>query len=492
MNSQKFFRFFLLLLCLVVLFSPKFGSVLASPIQEADTEFKGVDDYVREQMREIGLPGIALGIVQDGQIKHLQGFGRADASGRSVTPQTPFRIGSLTKSFTALAVMQLVEEGKIHLDAPVQTYLPWFTLADKEAAAKITVRNLLNQTSGISQKDGNSLFASKTGLEETIRSLNRIKLTQPVGSTYQYCNINFMIAGLIVEVVSGNSFDEYVSEHIFDALDMRHSHASLDSARTDGLAMGHIFMFGRLWENDGWVPPSNLPAGALIASIEDMAKYAIAQMNGGRYAGNAVLSPEGIDELHAPAIMFKESEYYAMGWTVGEMEGKPSLYHSGDDGRFHSVIFLLPEEDSGIILLSNATGFTQSGQIDQIAAGLVNILNEKSAQPVAASLITVFLYWLTLLTPLLMILGILLIRRGFDRINGWKVVIIVAVYLGLVLLLFQLSLQIITLPSMLVFYPEIGYALIATAIIGIGWSIYYTVTALLKPRASLEKFTEEM
>jgi hypothetical protein len=317
-------------------------------------------------------------------------------------------------------------------------------------------------------------------LEETIRSFDRIKLTQPVGSTYQYCNFNYMIAGLIVEVVSGQSFDEYVSEHIFNPLDMRHSYGSLESARADGLATGHIFMFERLWENDGWVPPNSVPSGALIASIEDMAHYAIAHMNGGRYTGNAILSPQGLDELHAPAIIIEEGVYYAMGWNVGEMEGKPSLYHSGDDGRFHSKIILQPKQVSGVILFANATGFTQSGQIDQIAAGVFNILNGVPAQPTAAPFLAVFLYWLSLLTPLLMLLGIVFILPRFDSINGWKAVIIVAVYLGLVLLLFQLSLQIITLSSMLVFYPEIGYVLIATAVIGIGWSVVCAVMYLRK------------
>jgi hypothetical protein len=178
--------------------------------------------------------------------------------------------------------------------------------------------------------------------------------------------------------------------------------------------------------------------------------------------------------------MFKEGVYYAMGWNVGEMEEKPYLSHSGDDGRFHSVIFLQPEQGAGIILLTNATGFTQSEQIDQIAAGVVNMLNGVPAQPTAASFLTVFLYWLTLLTPLLLLLGIVFILRRFDSINGWKMVIIVAVYLGLVLPLFQLSLQIITISSMLVFYPEIGYALIATAVIGIGWVMVCAVVYLRK------------
>ena len=136
MNTLKGYRIFSALICLTLMLALTIGNVNASPTQQAETDFAAIDAYVTEQMNNLGIPGMALGIVQDGQIVHLQGFGVADSSGRTVTPQTPFYIGSVTKSFTALAVMQLVEAGKIDLDAPVQTYLPWFELADKEASAQ--------------------------------------------------------------------------------------------------------------------------------------------------------------------------------------------------------------------------------------------------------------------------------------------------------------------------------------------------------------------
>jgi len=146
MNTLKSNRIFSALICLTLMLALSIGNVSASPTHQAETDFAAIDAYVTEQMNHLGIPGMALGVVQDGQITHLHGFRMADSSGRAVTPQTPFYIGSVTKSFTALAVLQLVEAGKINLDAPVQKYLPWFELADKDASAKITVRNLLNQT----------------------------------------------------------------------------------------------------------------------------------------------------------------------------------------------------------------------------------------------------------------------------------------------------------------------------------------------------------
>src|SRR5260370_33675392 len=113
-----------------------------------------VDAYITAQMRSMRIPGLALGIVKGDQIVYLRGFGVDYPSGHPVTPQTPFIIGSRTKSFTALAIMQLVEQGKVELDAPVQRFIPWFRLADSDASAQITLRHLLNHTSGISRALG--------------------------------------------------------------------------------------------------------------------------------------------------------------------------------------------------------------------------------------------------------------------------------------------------------------------------------------------------
>jgi CubicO group peptidase (beta-lactamase class C family) len=114
-----------------------------------DLDLVAIDKYLEGQMAALRIPGLALGIVQGKQIVHLKGYGVADASGRLVTPQTPFLLNSISKSFVALAVMQLVEQGKIELDAPVQRYLPWFRVADASASAQITMRHLLNHTSGL-------------------------------------------------------------------------------------------------------------------------------------------------------------------------------------------------------------------------------------------------------------------------------------------------------------------------------------------------------
>src|SRR5438128_2995776 len=153
--------------------------VAAAP-QAGTPDIASIDAYISAQMQADHIPGVALGLVHGNQIMHLRGFGSADQSGRAVTARTPFILASVTKSFTALAVMQLVEAGKIELDAPVQRYLPWFRVADPVASAHITLRHLLYQTSGI-PSTGYACRADQVtiSLEQYVRSLATLSLDRP-------------------------------------------------------------------------------------------------------------------------------------------------------------------------------------------------------------------------------------------------------------------------------------------------------------------------
>jgi CubicO group peptidase (beta-lactamase class C family) len=488
-NALKWYRIFFALICLTLMLALTIGDAKASPRWQGETDFGAIDAYVTEQMNGLGIPGMALGIVQDGQIAHLGGFGVADSSGRAVMPQTPFYIGSVTKSFTALALMQLVEAGKIDLDAPVQTYLPWFELADKEASAKITVRNLLNQTSGISERDGNRDRTSQQGLEEAVHRLGSVSLTQPVGRAYQYSNLNYNIAGLIVEMVSGQSYAEYVTEHIFEPLDMRHSYASRAAALADGLSEGHHYMFGHAFEVDGLQPPAHLPSGYLIASAEDLTHYAIAQLNDGRHGDTAILSPQGIAELHAPAILIGGDRHYAMGWAVGSLDSIPIVSHTGDVGNFSSAVLLMPERGSGFVLLANASGFEQLWQLGEIAKGIFSLLNGKPAASVSLPFGPRFLYWAVLLTPLLQIIGIVAGWRHWRNRGIGQIAFTAVLYVAIPLLWLFVIPSVMKAPiwsgaRVNINHPELAYGLLASAALGIGWSVIYVAMNLRARRSS--------
>src|SRR6266581_4075902 len=214
-------RYVLLCTLLLVVVSLTALPVAAAPHAGAP-DLTRIDAYVSEQMQADHIPGVALGLVHNDRIMHLRGFGEASQSGRAVTPHTPFILASVSKSFTALAIMQLVEAGKIELDAPVQRYLPWFRVADPVASARITVRHLLYQTSGIPSTDCESDQVT-ISLEQYVRSLESVVLDRPVGSRHEYCSTNYDVLGLIVQTVSGQSYGTYLQQHVFAPLQMPHS-----------------------------------------------------------------------------------------------------------------------------------------------------------------------------------------------------------------------------------------------------------------------------
>ncbi len=363
-------------------------------------EFAAIERFVQDEMAAQRIPGLALGIVENDRITYLRGFGKADDSGRPVTPRTPFIIGSIAKSFTALAIMQLVEAGKIELDAPVQRYLPWFRVADEAASARITVRHLLNQTSGLSTKTGRTFQGngdiSDAALEKTVRKLSSVELTAPVGKTYQYSTVNYAVLGLIVQTVAGRSYESYVQTEILDPLQMRGSFTSAAAAEHHGLATGYHYWFGRPRAADLPYNRGLVPAGYLISDAEDMSHYLIAQLNNGRYRSASVLSPEGVDELHRPAVQTPETgTSYGMGWFVGPINGIPAIHHQGETFNFHANAVLVPGSRTGVIVLMNAENSIDlflNGRMGTISEGVTSLLEGRDPAPPPSGIPTFVVY----------------------------------------------------------------------------------------------------
>ena len=348
-----------------------------------------IDAYIEEKMHRLNIPGVSLAIVEGDRIVHMRGFGRAHPGGEAPTPQTPFFIGSLTKSFTALAVMQLVEAGKVELDAPVQHYLPWFRVADPQASARMTVRHLLNQTSSLpyfTQMELADFDDRPDATERQVRSLSTLRLTRPVGTKFHYSNTNYNVLGLIVEVASGESYSDYIQKYIFDPLEMRHSYTSKAAAQQDNLAMGYRYWFGHpLPAPNLSIPAGSLPSGWLISSAEDMAHYLIAQLNGGRYDGAQILSEAGIAELHHGAAEWRELGilvgYYGMGWVSQEVGKSRIVSHSGTVPDFGASMALVPEQKKGIILLFNANHTMMKLTLDEVGLDAAKLLAGESPTP---------------------------------------------------------------------------------------------------------------
>jgi CubicO group peptidase (beta-lactamase class C family) len=352
------------------------ASAQSFPLQQVDQD--RIDAYIHSRMRIANIPGLALGVVYGDEVVYLQGYGIAAPDGRAVTPQTPFILGSTSKSLTALAVMQLVEAGKIDLDAPVTEYLPWFRTSNAAASAQITVRNLLDQNSGLPAYEGRRGIAdndqSSMALENGIRDLSGVQLSQPAGQSYEYANENYNILGLIVQAVSGHSYEEYVRSAIFAPLQMSHSAAALSDPAAIDIATGYRYWFFWPLAFDAPYPRRMTPSGSLISSAEDMTHYLIAQLNGGTYGNNQVLSAQGIDTLHTPGASIGPLSSYGMGWVIQGQPGSTRIWHNGDVSNFHSNLLLLPDQHIGIVILVNVGGFFNSNAINIPIEGVAEIL----------------------------------------------------------------------------------------------------------------------
>jgi CubicO group peptidase (beta-lactamase class C family) len=376
--------------------------------------YDAIDAYVKQQMRRLNIPGVSLAIVAGDRIVHLRGFGQTRPGGEAPSPQTPFVLGSTTKSFTALAVMQLVEAGKLELDDPVQRYLPWFRVADPKASGQMTVRHLLNQTSGLPGLPGFSVLAdlddSSDAAERQARALSTLKLTRPAGSAFEYCNLNYSLLGLIVEATSGESYPDYIQNHIFTPLGMSHSYTAQAEAKQNGLAVGHRYWFAiPVAMRNLPIPRGSLAAGELISSAEDMAHYLIAQLNGGRYGDALILSGEGIDELHRGATEVREMGMsvgqYGMGWFIAGTGQMKTVWHGGNVPDFSSFMALLPEQKKGVVLLVNADHYGLPPVLAEVGMGLAALLAGQPPAPIRLG----FVPWAMralLLIPLVQIAGV--------------------------------------------------------------------------------------
>jgi len=310
---------------------------------------KAIDDYINSKMKSFKIPGLALSIVKNDQIVYLKGYGRANVRGKPVTPQTPFNIASVYKSFIGLGISQLIETGKIDIDAPVKTYLPWFTLADPEAARQITIKHLLSHTSGLSKRSGIIvLYTNPVSLQQLVRNLAKTRISQPVGSTYQYSNLNYFVLAEVIETMSGMPYGQYIETNIFKPLDMQHSHTSQAEAKKNGLATGYTVLLGLTIP---FFRPENKAFIHLFVSSEDMAHYMVAQLNDGTYNGNSVISGQGMDRTHTP--LMPELYHYGMGWAINNI----NIAHNGAMENFRADVFMRNGENGdkwGVAVLINS------------------------------------------------------------------------------------------------------------------------------------------
>ncbi len=480
----------ILLLCISsVVLADAPGTLSTTHISAIQTD--KIDAFLASRARELRIPGIAIGIVDHDRISHLAGFGVTGPSGHPVTQETPFILGSLSKSFTALAVMQLVEKGQIDLDAKVCRYIPWFTLAD-DSSRDITVRQLLNHTSGISvetsEKYAASADVSDGALEHRVRDLRMDHLDRAVGSDFEYSGTNYAVLGLLVQIVSGEPYEKYIQQHILAPLKMDHSFTSDMEAKKHGLASGYLYWFFFPRATDLPFNRGSVPQGYIISTAEDMSHYLLAQLNDGRYGDVQILSPAGIREMHRPTVAtWKHDTAYGMGWEIGPIAGIPAIWHEGSIFNYHTNMMLIPSSSSGFVLLENIYSGPDEGRLNQIAEGIALLLAGKDPPPMASNRNLKLAYGAMFLVLFIQLCGMVRTIRqlAFRRTHPYKRQTILGISILVLVTLLSLSwglLIVLGIPRLfgmsllttVVRIPDFGYVLLLCAFLAFSTTILNT------------------
>lgn len=450
-----------------------FVLLLASGLQ-ASAPSSSIDEFIKQELPSSGAPGIAYAIVDNGEIRS-GARGRTLAGGdRVVTPDTPFLIGSISKSFTAVAIMQLVEAGRIELDANVADYLDVFR---GRPSGAITVRQLLSHTSGYSTVQGNSMHEDKSLSEkELAEHVARVAEWEPTyvpGERWEYSNTNYHVLGALIEAMSGQDYASFVRANILAPIGMKNSFVS-DGREPEEVAIGHRPWFGgkRAYEKSR-TERVNAPAGGVFASANDIALYMAMMLNG----KNDIISVSSKAEMLRPAS--EASPFYGLGWFV-DVEGG-TAYHGGLVPGTETLATLWPLEGKAVVVLVNANGGIGFGENLQLLNGITAKALGLEYSGEGARLWQKTTYLLMALLPLFFLASIIWAwfgRKALRKKSGFfglfslwfPLLAMLAMAAGLMILLPKMFGG--SIETLLLFQPDFASAMIAAAIAGPVWALF--------------------
>jgi CubicO group peptidase (beta-lactamase class C family) len=339
------------------------SSLCGREVRGATTRGDGVlpPDFVPLVLRLMArdrVPGLAIGVVERGQLVFARGFGYRDVEERlPVTPDTLFALGSCSKTFTATAVALLADEGKISLDAPVRSYLPDFSLEDPIASSTLTTRELLTHQSGLPRHDF-FWYQAPFSRDELYERLRFLEPCSPPRARWRYNSLMFVVAGRIVEKVSGESWERFVQTRVLLPLAMHRTVLSPEAMETDpDHASPYALHEGRVERMPMLKRLSAIaPAGAVQTSVRDLARWLTFHTT----RSPALLGEDMWSELHRPQAKMPEATepeveqpYYALGWIHERYRGHPLVFHNGAIDGFTVHMGFLPETGQGLVVLMN-------------------------------------------------------------------------------------------------------------------------------------------
>lgn len=361
-SMRKIQRIFFLLFFPIFLQASLFGSDLSAKAQRAKDTLEGIDEIVQKALEDYRVPGVAIGLLVDGQIVYAKGFGFRDAEEKlPVTTDTLFAVGSCTKAFTSFLMGTLIDQGLVSWDDRVMDILPEFRLWDQYATQNLTIRDLLTHRSGMPRHDF-MWYNSEMTKEEVVRRIRYLEPSTDIRQRYQYNNLMYFTAGYAMERVTGKTWEDLVTQRILHPLEMYRTNFSVDDMQqTSDYACPYLERNDRLRK----IPFRNIsligPAGSMNSCVSDLMHWVQMQLDGGYYNQEALISPATLQEMHAPQVIVpgapesKETLLYAygIGWSVLSYRGHYYVSHDGGIDGFTSVVGLLPNERVGIVVLAN-------------------------------------------------------------------------------------------------------------------------------------------
>jgi CubicO group peptidase (beta-lactamase class C family) len=307
---------------------------------------------IEDSLADTGTPGAAVGLLHEGG-EHVAGFGVTSVENPlDVTPETLFQIGSITKTFTGTIVMLLAERGELELDAPVRRYLPKLALQDDQVAARVTMRHLLTHTGGWV----GDYFADHGGGDDALASmvadLPRLPQLTPLGEVWSYNNAGFYLAGRVIEVVTGNVYEQVVQELLLEPLELEQTLFAAEDVMTRRFAVGHHLAeegpptVARPWA----IGRAHHAAGGLASTVRDLVRYARFHLSD----GEGILARGSLDEMQRPAVRAEFIfGWVGIAWSIDDSTGVRIVSHGGGTNGQVSWLAFLPEQEAVFALVTN-------------------------------------------------------------------------------------------------------------------------------------------
>ncbi|HJP66469.1 MAG TPA: serine hydrolase domain-containing protein [Actinomycetota bacterium] len=316
-----------------------------------------LQEVVAEAAEEYRVPGVAVGIVHDGEERYVYHGVTSVEHPLPVDEHTLFQFGSTGKTYTATAMMRLVERDRIDLDAPVRTYIPHFRVKDEDVSAKVTVFQLLNHTAGW---DGD--FFKDTGpgddaIAKFVEAMADLAQATPLGGPASYNNAAFSVAGHVIERVTGMTYDRAIKELVLEPLGLSETFADINDVITRGFAVGHELRDDEVVVTRPWaLPRSGSPAGSLVSSVPDQIRYARFHLGDGTAEdGTRILSEDTIRRMQQPTVEMNNGGHVGISWMIRELDGATVVAHGGTSLGQQAGFEMVPERGFAVAVLTNGS-----------------------------------------------------------------------------------------------------------------------------------------